>query len=75
MSLIFYRCDTCHRPVNAWDIDKGGCQNCGGVRIRPTNLTLLEMVAQIVKHPKVWKWKEQTAGQDGETANVLRTRS
>lgn len=54
--LQFYRCEMCHGVVNLWDIKKGGCPKCGGMRLRGTNLTLWEKVVQIVKHPKVWRW-------------------
>lgn len=56
--LQFYRCELCHGVVSRWDINTGGCQKCAGVRIRPTNLSLLEKLVQIVRHPKVWAWHE-----------------
>jgi len=42
--------------VNKWDIVAGGCQFCGGTRISPTNLTVMEKIRQLIKHPKVWRW-------------------
>lgn len=55
--LSFYRCTICHGVVNKWDIVKGGCPKCSGTRISPTNLTLWEKIVQIIKHPKVWEWR------------------
>lgn len=54
--VTFYRCTVCHGVVSKWDILKGGCPKCGGTRIQPTNLTMIEKLKQIVKHPKVWGW-------------------
>jgi rRNA maturation endonuclease Nob1 len=54
--LTFYRCTLCRNVVSKWDIDKGGCQRCGGTKISPTNLTLIEKVKEIVKRPAVWRW-------------------
>lgn len=55
--LQFYRCDLCHGVVSKWDIEEHlGCGKCGGTRLRPSNLSLLEKLVQIVKHPLVWKW-------------------
>ena len=54
--LLFYRCELCHGVVSKWDINKGGCQKCGGARIRPTDLTIIEKVIQIWKHPRIWEW-------------------
>lgn len=57
--LMFFRCCLCRRVVSPWDIEKEkGCAHCGHTRISPSNLTLIELIVQIVKHPKVWKWKE-----------------
>jgi Zn finger protein HypA/HybF involved in hydrogenase expression len=58
--MQFYRCETCHGVVSPWDIDNGECPKCGAHRIRPTDLTLLEKVVQIIKHPKVWTWGKRT---------------
>lgn len=59
-ALQFYRCLLCRRIVNIWDLRKyKGCGYCGHARISPANLTLWEKIFQIVKHPKVWKWKQQ----------------
>ena len=56
--LTFYRCMLCGYVVSLWDIHKGGCAKCSGVRIRPTALTLWEKFVQIVKHPKIWEWPD-----------------
>jgi len=48
----------CGYVVSLWDIHKGGCAKCSGVRIRPTALTLWEKFVQIVKHPKIWEWPD-----------------
>ena len=55
--MNFYRCMLCGGVVNEWDIQDGGCPKCGGRRIQPSNLSILEKIAQIIKHPKVWEWK------------------
>jgi len=55
----FYRCVLCTTVVSPWDIkEKGRCPKCGQVRIRPTNLSLIEKLVQIIKHPKLWEWKD-----------------
>ncbi len=55
--LLFYRCVLCSSVVSKWDIqDHAGCPKCGNVRVHPTELSLLEKVVQIVKHPAVWRW-------------------
>jgi len=57
--IMFFRCLLCGSVVSAWDIrEHAGCRKCGGARIRPTNLTVWEKIVQIVRHPRVWKWKE-----------------
>lgn len=54
--LVFYRCVLCTRVVNKWQVESGeGCK-CGGMKVKPTNLTWLEKLVQLVKHPKVWQW-------------------
>lgn len=59
LELIFFRCDLCTKVVSEWDIrEVGACTKCGGARVRPTNLSLMEEIIQIIKHPKVWKWKD-----------------
>ncbi len=59
--ITFYRCLLCTTVVSKWDIEKGdGCSKCGGRRMSPTNLSLLEKLVQILKHPKVWDWGEDT---------------
>ncbi|RLA59563.1 MAG: hypothetical protein DRQ89_13905 [Epsilonproteobacteria bacterium] len=65
--LEFYRCFQCPQVISVWDMRKqikesGNvvCPRCGGSKLRPTNLTLIEKFIQIVKHPKIWKWKGVT---------------
>lgn len=59
-TLTFYRCMLCTRIVSLWDLrEHRGCAHCGHAKISPTNLTLLEKLAQILKHPRVWEWKKQ----------------
>jgi len=56
-AIMFYRCELCGTVVNHQDITTGkGCCKCGGLRIKPTNLTLWEKLVQICKHPAVWRW-------------------
>ena len=56
--LLFYRCELCKGVISNWDINKhGGCPKCGQRRMRPTNLTLIEKLVQVCKHPKVWEWE------------------
>jgi len=56
-AIKFYRCELCGSVVNKWEISSGaGCKKCGGLRIKPTNLTLWEKFVQICKHPAVWRW-------------------
>lgn len=58
--ILFYRCLTCSKPVSQWDIkDHGKCRNCGGVKIKPADLTFIEKVKQIIAHPKFWSWKDE----------------
>lgn len=54
--IQFYRCVNCSKVVSRWDIEKGGCGKCGASRIVPANLTFVEKLTQIFKHPAVWKW-------------------
>ena len=57
--LPFFRCLLCHKIISPWDIKEvHGCRNCGGIRMSPTNLSLWEMIVQIWKHPKIWRWKD-----------------
>lgn len=57
--MIFYRCSLCNSVVSLWDIhNKTACPKCGQVRVQQTNLSLWEKLVQIVKHPKVWEWKD-----------------
>lgn len=56
--VLFYRCELCHGVVSPWDIQKHcACPKCGQVRIRMTNLSVIEKLVQIFKHPKIWRWK------------------
>lgn len=68
--LSFFRCMLCSRPVSAWDVrDSGGCSYCGGTRVAPTNLTFIEKVIQIFKHPLIWEWSKHElvpAEQEGQ---------
>lgn len=55
----FYRCTMCGGVVSEWDIDKyRGCPKCANPRIKPTNLSIIEKLVQILKHPKVWEWSK-----------------
>jgi len=57
--IAFYRCTRCHSIVSLWDIKEShGCGLCGGNQIVYTNLTFFEKIKQILKHPKVWRWKD-----------------
>ena len=57
--MMFYRCALCHRVVSIWDIgEHRGCASCGHRKISPTNLTALEKLVQIIKHPLIWRWHE-----------------
>ena len=59
-ALEFFRCHLCKRVVSLFDLRKEhACPHCGHARISPTNLTFWEKIVQIVKHPKVWEWKNQ----------------
>ncbi len=53
---MFYRCVACTRVVNIWQIKSGDGCTCGEKKVKPTNLSWWEMLVQIIKHPKVWKW-------------------
>jgi hypothetical protein len=57
--LEFYRCASCNKAVSPWDIKKDhGCPVCKGNKLRKTNLTFMEKIIQVFKHPKIWKWGE-----------------
>lgn len=61
--LIFYRCNLCNRVVSQWNLNSDmACSHCGHARVSPTNLTWWEKLVQIVKHPKIWSWKNVTVG-------------
>ncbi len=63
--LTFYRCFLCRRVVSKWDIDKYfACPSCGHTKVSPSNLTLLEKLEQIIKHPLVWKWNDESVSAD-----------
>jgi hypothetical protein len=54
---MFYRCMLCAHVVSPWDIrERHGCPKCAGTKIKPSNLSLLEKVLQVLKHPRVWAW-------------------
>ncbi len=56
--LEFYRCTLCRQVVSIWDLKElHQCPKCAGVRMSPTNLSIVEMLKQIWKHPKIWGWK------------------
>lgn len=56
--LKFYRCMLCSSIVSHWDIQEvNGCRKCGNVRIRPSDLSFWEKIYQIIKHPRIWQWK------------------
>lgn len=58
MLIQFYRCELCHGVVAPWDVmERGGCPKCGGRRLRLTNLSFFEKVWQILRRPRVWRWK------------------
>ena len=55
----FYRCTLCGCVVSVWDIKESkGCPKCASPRIKPSNLSLFEKIVQIIKHPKIWEWKQ-----------------
>ena len=57
--LMFYRCTMCGGVVSVWDIKEyHGCSVCSCNKIKPTNLSILEKIVQIIKHPKLWEWKQ-----------------
>ena len=58
--LGFYRCFVCRSVVSRWDIKKGGCQHCSSNKVIPTSLTLWEKIVQIIKHPKLWTWNDES---------------
>jgi phage FluMu protein Com len=55
----FYRCVLCGTVVSEWDIQESkGCPKCKNNKIKPTELSLVEKVIQIMKHPRIWRWNE-----------------
>jgi hypothetical protein len=57
--IEFYRCAACNRAGSKWDIrEKHGCPMCAGNKLRKSNLTIIEKIIQVFKHPKVWRWNE-----------------
>lgn len=58
--IKFYRCLLCHSVVSPWDIEREHCcPKCGQTKVSPSNLSFLEKIVQIIKHPRVWKWDTQ----------------
>ena len=54
----FYGCSHCNSVVSPWDIkEHHGCAKCGGTKIAAIDLTLWRKLVQIIKHPKIWDWK------------------
>lgn len=58
--LEFYRCKMCGTVVSDWDIyrEPHGCPKCGCTKMLVTNLSFIEKLIQVVKHPKVWRWND-----------------
>jgi DNA-directed RNA polymerase subunit RPC12/RpoP len=57
--MAFYRCVLCGNVVSIWDIkEHHGCSKCKNNKIRPTELSLLEKILQIIKHPTIWNWNK-----------------
>lgn len=57
--ITFFRCVLCASVVSKWDIESGeGCPKCGNRKVAPSNLSILEKIVQMVKHPKLWDWGE-----------------
>lgn len=55
----FYRCMVCNTVVSEWDLEEHhGCKRCANPRIKPTELSILEKVWQIILHPKIWEWNK-----------------
>lgn len=51
----FYRCNLCGTVNGSWDVHKhGGCIKCGHKRISTTNLSFLEKITQVAKHPLIF---------------------
>jgi hypothetical protein len=45
--------------VSKWDIESiHGCPKCKNNKISPSDLSLVEKLTQIAKHPKVWRWAD-----------------
>ena len=57
---MFYRCTMCTQIVSPWDIKGSECPNCGGHKIRPTNLSFFEKAIQICKN---WKRLRKVPGK------------
>ena len=56
----FYRCTLCTHPVSTWEIKSGeGCPKCGCLKVKPSNLSFIEMISQIIKHPSLL-WRDET---------------
>lgn len=57
--MQFYRCTLCNEVVSTWDINEHhGCAKCGNPRLKTSWLSLREKLAQVIKHPKVWRWRD-----------------
>ena len=56
--ITFFRCTMCAKVVSPWDIKKyNGCK-CGNNKVQETNLTVIEKVIQVAKHPMFWRWQD-----------------
>jgi hypothetical protein len=55
--VLFYRCTLCGGVVSPWDIhEHGKCRKCGNTKVFATNLTVIEKLVQLFKHPAIWRW-------------------
>ena len=64
--IPFYRCCLCSAVVSQWNIlEDHGCAKCGHTKITPTNLTFIEKLGQVIKHPRVWTWEDKIKGTAG----------
>jgi rRNA maturation endonuclease Nob1 len=55
--IKFFRCQLCTNIVSVWDIKENHCcSKCGGSRILETNLSFMEKISQLIKHPLFWRW-------------------
>lgn len=63
--MYWYRCLACHGVVSNKDIMSGrGCRKCKGIKIRPTQLTLVEQCIELFRWPQLLVvprlWKSET---------------